>query len=100
MKRVLVIRLLALELGPLVAALAVSAYSERLMGPAFLAASIVVLLSVILSIRDGAVLEKWGYICERKNEPRSFWFWVAAHFYLALFPFVCAMIILFWPPRV
>ena len=100
MKRILVTRLLALELGPMVAAIAISAYSQRLMGPAFLTASIVIFSSVILSIRDGAVLERRGHICEREKEPRWFWFWVAAHFYLALFPFVGAMMVMFWPPRV
>ena len=99
-KRVLVIRLLALELGPMVAAIAVSAYSQRLMGPAFLVASGVIFSSVILSIRDGAVLERLGYVCERKREPRSFWFWVSAHFYFALFPFIVAILVLFWSPRV
>jgi hypothetical protein len=97
MQRVLVIRLLSLELGPMIAALTVSAYRQQLMGPAFLTASLLIFASVILSVRDGAVLEKWGYVCERKAEPIWFWFWLSAHCAFAIFCLACGIIVLLWP---
>ena len=97
MKRVLVIRLLALELGPMIAVIGISAYCERLMAPLCLAAALVIFTSVILSIRDGAVLEMFGYVCERKTDPRWFWLWLFAHFSFALF-FLAAATLIFWRP--
>ena len=100
MKRILAFRLIALELAPIVAALAVSAYSQRLMPPAFLAASIVILLSVTLSIRDGAVLAKYGCVFERRENRGWFWFWVSAHISLAAFCLFAAAIVFLWPSGV
>jgi hypothetical protein len=67
------------------------------MAPAFLAASLVIFGSVILSIRDGAVLARRGYIFEKREEPRWFWFWVSAHFCFGFFFLFGAAIMLLYP---
>jgi hypothetical protein len=102
MKRVLVIRLLALELAPMVAALAVSAYSQRLMPAAFLIAGFIIFTSVVLTIRDGAVWARGlgsfgGVVCERRNDRGGFWFWVCVHFLWAGFFLSAGAIMFVWP---
>ena len=69
MKRALVIRLLAFELAPMVGALAVGAYSQQLLAPAFLAASLLILLSVALSVRDGCSSREMGLCVREAKRP-------------------------------
>jgi hypothetical protein len=97
MQRILVTRLLALELGPMVAAIGVSAYFQRFMGLIFVAASFVMFASVLLSIRDGAVLELFGDVCQRQQDPRWFRFWLAAHFSFVLFVLAGGTTMLLYP---
>lgn len=100
MKRVLVTRLLALELAPMVAAIIVSAYAQRLMPFAFFAAGLSILLSVILALRDGAVLGTWtfgGVPFERLRDRGGFWFFVCVHFTLAGFFLLAGVIMFVWP---
>ena len=97
MKRILVTRLLLLELGPIVTAIGLSAYFQRFMGPIFVAASLVMFASVLLSIRDGAVLEVFGSVCERQRDPRWFWLWIATHFSFALFVLASGTMIFLYP---
>ena len=86
-----------LELAPLVVAIAISAYFQRFMAAIFLGASFVIFSSVLLSVRDGAVLELFGYVCERQTDPRWFWFWLAAHFSFGLFCLLAATMLFLWP---
>lgn len=97
MKRVLVVRLLALEIAPMVGALALSAYSQRLMPLWFSAAALVIFTSVTLSIRDGAVLENWGTVCERKKDGGWFWAWIAMHISFGVFLLAGAVVMLLRP---
>lgn len=69
----------------MVAVIGLSAYSQRLFAPLCGAAALVIFASVLLSIRDGAVLEMFGYVCEKKTDPRWFWVWLSAHFTFGLF---------------
>jgi hypothetical protein len=92
MKRVLVIRLFTLELLPMIAALALGAYSQRLMPVAFAAAAVPIFACVALSLREGAVLAKWGFVCERKKDRFGYWFYVGAHSFFGAFCLAAAVI--------
>ncbi|HVX91262.1 MAG TPA: hypothetical protein VHC20_06610 [Candidatus Paceibacterota bacterium] len=97
MKRVLVIRLFTLELLPMIAALALSAYSQRFMPSAFAAAAIAIFTCVSLSLREGAVLAKWGFVCEKKKDRFGYWFYVGAHSFFGAFYLMAAAITFFRP---
>jgi len=96
MKRALVIRLLALEIAPVVLGLAVLYFYPRSLAPVFAIASLPVFLSVGLSIRDGAVLERGGTICEKK-EGVWFWWWISMHAFLGLFLLAGAVLVFVRP---
>jgi hypothetical protein len=103
-RRTLTIRLLTLELGPLVGALVYSYYHPRLVVVALCVYSLIALGNVCYSIRDGVVLEWFGRVCERKEEKIGFWVCV---FIQASFPLLflsvaigaAATKTLVWPPR-
>ncbi len=97
MKRVLVLRLLGLEIVPMIGALALSAYSPRLMPIAFAVAAFAILVSVLLSLHDGAVLRRSGSVVERKNDRAGFWVWITAHFSFGAFCLTCAAVTFFNP---
>ena len=97
MKRALVIRLFTLELLPMIAALALSAYSQRLMPVAFAAAAVAISICVALSIREGAVLAKWGVVCEKKKDRFGYWFYVAMHSFFGAFFLMGAALTFFRP---
>lgn len=79
MKRVLVIRLISLEIVPLIGALAIGYFVQHYFLWAIAAAAVLILASVALSIRDGAVLEHYGRVCERRKEAGWFWAWIVLH---------------------
>ena len=78
-------RLFILELAPMIAALALGAYSQRLMPLGFAAAAVAIFTCVALSIQEGVVLAKWGFVCQREKERFGYWFYVAAHFTFGAF---------------
>jgi hypothetical protein len=91
MKRVLMIRGLTLEVAPIFAAAAVSAYAPRFGAFAFVLAGLLILISASLSIRDGVVLaSKAGILTYRRKEPVMFWFGMCIHFFAAAFCFFAA----------
>lgn len=75
MKRTLVLRFIALEVGPMIAAAAISALTARLSFAILAAAALAILINVTLSIRDGSVLAHGGRVCEKNQEGGWFWFW-------------------------
>ena len=79
MKRALIIRVLTLELGPLVAALAIAVYAKRLAPMAFVVAAILISISVILSIRDGAVVTRAGDVIDKQTRRIQFWLHIVGH---------------------
>ncbi len=91
MKRALAVRLLALEIAPLVLTLALLYFYPHFLAPAFFAASLPIFASVGLSIRDGAVLERGGTVCEKK-EGVWFWAWIAIHAFFGIFLLVGAVL--------
>jgi hypothetical protein len=91
MKRALVIRLLALEIAPVVLALTLLYFFPRLLASVFAVASLPIFVSVSLSVRDGAVLERGGTVCEKK-EGAWFWWWIAMHTFFGLFLLAGALI--------
>jgi len=83
--RTLVLRLLLLEIGPLILALAFSYRFQNRIIWAASGAALVILLSVSLSVKDGFVLVAYGGgVCERAARPREFWLWIALHSLLAI----------------
>jgi hypothetical protein len=96
MKRTLVIRLLALEIAPIVVGLALLYFYPRFLAPAFAAASLPIFASVTLSVRDGAVLERGGTVCERK-EGAWFWAWIVMHAFFGVFLLAGAVIVFLRP---
>jgi hypothetical protein len=96
MKRALVIRLLALEIAPLLLGLALLYFYPRLLAPVFAAASIPIFICVCLSVRDGAVLERGGTVCEKK-EGAWFWAWISIHASLGLFLLAGAFLVFLRP---
>jgi len=102
LERRLNVRTLALEIAPFIAAFAFSYFYPRYLLVALCVYSILALVSVSLSIRDGVVLEKYGLVCERDKEKFGFWFWVFWHaFFPLLILSVAAMFpkTLVWPPK-
>jgi hypothetical protein len=97
MKRVLVTRLFTLELAPMIVALALGAYSQRLMPVALTAAAVAIFACVTLSVREGVVLGNWGIVYERKKERFDYWFYIVAHFTFGAFCLACAAITFFRP---
>ena len=100
MKRSLIIRLITLELAPMVAALVVSTYAQRLMPAALFTAGLTILVSVILSLRDGAVLGSWtfgGVVFERLADRSGFWFFLAVHSVWAAFFLLGGAVTFLWP---
>jgi hypothetical protein len=98
MKRVLVIRLFTLELAPMIGALALSAYSQRLMPLAFAAAAVAIFTFVTLAVREGVVLGKGVQcVCEREKDSFGYWFYVVAHFSFGAF-FLAGAATMFFRP--
>jgi hypothetical protein len=91
-KRVLTIRLLSLEVGPMVGGVALLYFFPQQMPLVFIAVALLVFASVALSIRDGAVLERGGAVCERQTDRLGFWIWIALHAVLGLFFFAGAAV--------
>lgn len=75
----------------MIAALALSAYSQRFMPSAFAAAAIAIFACVTLSLREGAVLAKWGVVCEKKKDRFGYWFYVGAHSFFGAFCLAAAV---------
>jgi len=96
MKRRLVVRLLALEIAPLLLVLALLYFNPRFLAPALFAASLPIFASVGFSVRDGAVLERGGTVCEKK-EGGWFWWWIAMHAFLGIFLLAGAVIVFVRP---
>jgi len=82
-KRILVIRLLSLEVAPLLAAAVISAYAKQFAPATFLIVAIVICINIALSIRDSAVLAKLGYVVERRKERVLFWMGIRLHISIA-----------------
>jgi hypothetical protein len=78
-KRSLVMRFLALEIGPMVTAGLVNGYAGRLFSPAAAIAALAIFTSVWLSIREGVVLKDGGKVCVRGEGNGLFWLWILAH---------------------
>ena len=97
MKSALVGRFLALELGPMIGAVAVIFLFRRIFPAVMAAVALAVFANVALSIRTGAVLENWGSVCQRKKGGAWFWFWIAVHSYFGAF-FLAASAIVFLKP--
>ena len=97
MKRVLVIRFFALEFLPMIAALALGAYSQRLMPAAFATAAVAIFTCVALSIREGVVLAKYGGVCERKKDRIGYWLYVGVHSFFGAFFLIGAALTFFHP---
>ena len=95
LRRMLVIRFLSLELGPMFGAIALSALSQRLMPLWFAAAAVAILGFLALSIRDGVIIREYGLILERKKESRWFWAWIVMHIIVGIFFLAAAAIILY-----
>lgn len=87
--------MLWLELLPMVIALVLSAVFQWLMWLWFLAAAVTVSFNVVLSIRDGAVLENLGGMSEKKNGKGRFWSAVAFHVFFGAFFLIGAAIMFF-----
>jgi hypothetical protein len=96
MKRALVMRLLGLEIAPLVCGLALIYFYPQYLAPVFVAASLPIFGSVVLSVRDGAVLERGGTVCEKKDGA-WFWAWIAIHASFGMFLLAGAAVVFVRP---
>ena len=89
--------MLTLEIGPMIAALAFAALFQAYMGWAFMGVAALVFTNVVLSIRDGAVLQWGGSVSEKKKERGWFWAWSAIHAYFGAFFLAGGLVMLLWP---
>ena len=96
MKRVLIIRGLALEVAPLFAAAIISRYTLQFGAFALIVAGLLILLHSALCIRDGVFLASAAGVLDfRSKEPFMFWLGMCVHFCVAAFCFFAAGIIIF-----
>ena len=75
----------------MIGALALSAYSQRLMPAAFAMAAVAIFVCVGLALREGAVLAKWGIVCEKKKDRFGYWFYIATHSFFGAFCLLAAI---------
>jgi hypothetical protein len=102
LRRRLNLRFLTLEIAPVIAALAFSYFHPRYLLVALCVYSILALVSVSLSIRDGVVQDRYGLIYERRKEKSFFWFYVFGHAFFPLLILSVAALFprtLVWPPK-
>ncbi|HEY2083771.1 MAG TPA: hypothetical protein VGI88_13390, partial [Verrucomicrobiae bacterium] len=83
--RVLLLRLLSLEILPVIASLLLSACWQRMMSLFFLLTAMAIFANVSLSLYQGVVSRERGRVCERHKHGRLFWFCIAVHAALGVF---------------
>jgi hypothetical protein len=96
-RRVLLLRLLSLEILPLIASLLLSACWQRLMSLFFLLTSMAIFANVFLSVFQGVVSGESGRVYERCKHGRWFWFYIAVHAALGAF-FLFGSALIFFKP--
>jgi hypothetical protein len=89
-KRALTVRLLSLEVGPMVGGVALLYFFPQRMPLVFAVVALAIFAGVALCIRDGVVLERGGTVCERRKDSAGFWVWIALHAVFGLFFFAGA----------
>ena len=97
MKRQLVVRFLALELGPMVGAIAICSALGRVSSVVLAVVAFAVFTNVALSIRSGAVLKGWGCICEKTNGKGWSWSWIGVHALFGVFYGTGALLVFLRP---
>ena len=91
-RRVLGWRQVLLEVVPMFGALALTAFLQHMWSLWFSAAATAIFTNVALCIRDGAVLEYGGTVCEREKHGRQFWWWIAVHCFFGGFCLAAAIV--------
>jgi hypothetical protein len=77
-------RWILLEAGPFVAALVYSYFYPRNVLTALCTYAVLALLNVVMSIREGVILDKYGIVYSRAKERFDFWLWAFWHSFLPL----------------
>ena len=85
MKRILVTRLLCLQIAPFLAAALFVRFYPLYLPHALLVAGLIYVVAVALSICDGALIVKGGAVCERSKDGFSFWLWITLQLSLVVF---------------